>query len=783
MPLPRPIPLNERAAIEFVGRTQIDVRDGAFEAINAEGMRAHIPIGGIACLVREPGAWISHAAVALAGQVGTLITSGGEGGVRLYSTRQPGRGRTSCCGRQRWPVATHSERPGSCVIVPGQKVIGNLMDFTLAAIIRPTLTKEVQRTIMALPGLASIGIGKDGRLTGQLNTAASVCLQSSQPVEPDQWHVVSLSFEDLSNRLTLSLTTVRESASLPAEIDSQTAVLVGLHGLTSDECIIAANRDADGELTSFYDGKIDRPAIFADVVDPYGLIHLLSDFKLLERQRNLAAAWDFSRRMTMRTICNVSPYRLDGVIHNAPARAMTGWLWKGQELDWNKRPELYSAIHFHATDLYDAGWRVDFTFTIPEDLKSGVYAVRLVPDGDEGAAYYCVIAVRPPRDHASGNSVAFLFPTCSYMAYANHRLGMDVPGTEIGLGRAVELDRHHMFLQKNPEIGFSVYGTHDDVSGVFHTSRLRPIVDMQPEVKLFLGGLGSSIWQCNADTHILGWLDNIDQDYDVITDEDVDAEGLRLLERYNVILTGSHPEYYTNNMVSGLQSFTDRGGRLMYLGGNGFYWVVSFNEDMPGIMECRRSEAGIRPWEPGHGQFYHGFTGENAGLRRRNGRPPNHLCGVGMTSQGFDVSEPYVASPEASNPRAEFIFDGIDQPVIGDFGLAGGGAAGLELDRADAEQGALAHALVLASSTRHTDIYLMTLEDLLDPTPDWSGTQCDIVRADLTFFETPGGGAVFSVGSIAWPGAMVWNSYDNEIAKMTENVLKRFDNPVPFEMP
>jgi len=91
--------------------------------------------------------------------------------------------------------------------------------------------------------------------------------------------------------------------------------------------------------------------------------------------------------------------------------------------------------------------------------------------------------------------------------------------------------------------------------------------------------------------------------------------------------------------------------------------------------------------------------------------------------------------------------------------------------------------LVLASSTRHTDIYLMTPEDLLDPTPDWSGTQADIIRADLTFFETIGGGAVFSTGSIAWAGAMAWNRYENEIAKMTENVLRRFDDATPFEFP
>ena len=140
----------------------------------------------------------------------------------------------------------------------------------------------------------------------------------------------------------------------------------------------------------------------------------------------------------------------------------------------------------------------------------------------------------------------------------------------------------------------------------------------------------------------------------MITDEDIHADGLRLLSRYNVILTGTHPEYYTRNMIEAVQAFTDRGGRLMYLGGNGFYWVVSFNEDMPGLMECRRSEAGVRPWEPGHGQFFHGFTGEYGGLWRRNGHPPNHLCGVGMTSQGFDISEPKSSGRTlpSSRPRA-----------------------------------------------------------------------------------------------------------------------------------
>ena len=78
----------------FVERARIDVKDGAFVAIDAEGTRTHIPIGGIGCLMLEPGARISHAAVALAGRAGTLVTWVGEGGVRLYSAGQPGGARS-----------------------------------------------------------------------------------------------------------------------------------------------------------------------------------------------------------------------------------------------------------------------------------------------------------------------------------------------------------------------------------------------------------------------------------------------------------------------------------------------------------------------------------------------------------------------------------------------------------------------------------------------------------------------------------------------------------------
>ncbi|MCQ0041326.1 MAG: type I-E CRISPR-associated endonuclease Cas1e [Bombella sp.] len=87
---PKPIPLKDRASLIFVERAQLDVLDGAFVAVNADGTRTQIPVGGLAGIMLEPGARISHAAVSLAARVGTLVTWVGEAGVRLYSSGQPG---------------------------------------------------------------------------------------------------------------------------------------------------------------------------------------------------------------------------------------------------------------------------------------------------------------------------------------------------------------------------------------------------------------------------------------------------------------------------------------------------------------------------------------------------------------------------------------------------------------------------------------------------------------------------------------------------------------------
>ena len=90
LPPPRPIPISERSSILFLEKGRLDVLDGAFVLVDEQGVRVHIPIGGVVCLMLEPGTRVSHAAVALAARAGTLLIWVGEAGVRLYAAGQPG---------------------------------------------------------------------------------------------------------------------------------------------------------------------------------------------------------------------------------------------------------------------------------------------------------------------------------------------------------------------------------------------------------------------------------------------------------------------------------------------------------------------------------------------------------------------------------------------------------------------------------------------------------------------------------------------------------------------
>jgi N,N-dimethylformamidase len=334
---------------------------------------------------------------------------------------------------------------------------------------------------------------------------------------------------------------------------------------------------------------------------------------------------------------------------------------------------------------------------------------------------------------------------------------------------------------EHPDYSTSTYNRHPDGAGHALSSMRRPILTMRPGFMTFDDPKGSGLRHFPADSHLTDWLEEKGFPFDVVTDEDLDSEGVALLRRYRCVVTGSHPEYHTPGTLDALQEYVSDGGRLAYLGGNGFYWKVARRRDRPHLLEIRRAEGGIRAWAAEPGEYFHQLDGSLGGLWRRNGRPPQMLCGVGFSGQGKFEGSHYRVMPGAADPRAAWIMEGVtpdqhgDGRTFGGFGLSGGGAAGFELDRADTVLGTPPNAVILARSEAHQEHFVTVPEELLTHLTTVTGEKPEeLIRAEIAYFETKNGGAVFSVGSITFCGSLWRNGWDGPVSRLLENVVRRF---------
>jgi N,N-dimethylformamidase len=170
------------------------------------------------------------------------------------------------------------------------------------------------------------------------------------------------------------------------------------------------------------------------------------------------------------------------------------------------------------------------------------------------------------------------------------------------------------------------------------------------------------------------------------------------------------------------------------------------------------------------------LDGALGGMWRRSRRPPQQLVGVGFTAQGAYEATYYRRTEASRDPRHAWIFEGIAEDVIGDYGLSAGGAAGFELDRADRALGTPDNAVVVARSENPPASMTLVYEEQLSPGRTLSGDpEADLVRADMTYFATPEGGEIFSVGSITFCGSLWRNGFEGPVSQLLYNVVKRFD--------
>lgn len=697
-----------------------------------------------------------------------------------------------------YPARRQRIATGSYIFVPPADVLRDLKSFTVELYIWATTPAKGRQALLGTyspvagegfalalddMGAASLVIGGGGEPATWVSTG--------RPVAERTWTRIAASYDAATGHAavvqrpvaqtpagTLSIPHASASRNLDPtaqRVGGGALLMAAWQDLRQDDSLDSENvrnehTESDDYMatTANFNGCIDSPRL-ADRALSVPELH--ADKRVHGREvfgDATLAVWDFARDISGEMIEDLGPNALSGVAMNLPTRAVPGRRWTGDEPCYHNDVTQYSAIHFHDDDLCDAGWDVDFQWRVPRETISGIYAVRLSHDADgsrEASTDEIPFFVTPERGRPTA-PVALLIPTATYLSYANQTLHLR-PGSINGDPPDPPCE-NDAFLLEHPEFGLSQYDYHNDGHGVVFSSALRPILNLK--------GVGMP-WGFVLDTLINAFLIRSGYPFDVITDQDLHEQGQALLDQYRVVMTGSHPEYWSSEMMSGLEGYLEEGGRLMYLGGNGFYWRVGFHPATDGVVEVRRAEDGTRPWIAEPGEYYHQFSGEYGGLWRRLGRAPNRLVGVGFAAQGVD-SAFYRRTEASRDPRAAFIFDGVAGDVVGEFGLIG--AASMEIDRFDLRLGSPAHALVVATSEGHSEAMLRAKEEFDMSRPHLPDPD---VRADMTFFEGPAGGAVFSVGSISWATCLAHDEYDNSVAKITSNVLDRFLDRRPFDVP
>jgi len=652
------------------------------------------------------------------------------------------------------------------------KVIGVGTSFTLQVMVYAT---TVRKGLQGLLGTwsnetkkgVSLVIADDGSagLMFSNKSGTPQLLGTGVPIPERHWTLVSASYDAETHVLVLRQQPKRSTPTANFVLrPAQKEFLIQDEIVSSGEGLFlfaglleAQEKRASGwrvTVDESFNGKLDRPRWSLKDLSERDIFRLNETVVPEALPEHVAGCWDFSREISSTRLIDIGSMCLHGWTVNLPARGVTGFNWDGTVHDWKQAPEQYGAIHFHDDDVYDAGWETDFCYTVPSDLRSGIYAARLRLGVHEDRIVFFVRA----GVGQSKAPIAFLIPTASYMAYGNSLSGQTMRY------EATHDPRYqgeiYKTLKQYPEYGLSLYDCHSDGSGVQYSSRLRPIVDMK---------LGTdNVWQLTADTLITAWLSRRGYIFDVVTDEDLDQHEVEALQNYRVVITGTHPEYYSERMRQGLDGYLADGGRLIYMGGNGLYCRVAYHDELPGVIELRRGQKFGPQWGDEPGQYYHSFTGEYGGLFRHAHNPEYASIGVGTSGIAEISCLHYQRTKDIDKTCAAFIVEGVKGDITNDFGATYGALLCDEFDSCDLNQGTPPHVIIIASAKPQNASYTFSF-----------GSE---ISADMVFFECPNGGAVFSASSLSWGYGLAAKGYDNDVARISGNVLNRFLDPTPFDV-
>jgi hypothetical protein len=208
-----------------------------------------------------------------------------------------------------------------------------------------------------------------------------------------------------------------------------------------------------------------------------------------------------------------------------------------------------------------AGYPVD----VPAGWRSGVYVAELVEGDGRGGA------LGPPAP-----------------PYPDARQGqalLVVKGGGAPILYKLPLFTYHAYNVVAPGVGWSLY------------TLPRPgdlQRDVPPSVSLRRpgGGTGGMPWDIfnfdpfdptprqtfvHWDAPFVAWLERAGYRVDYCTDLDLHRDP-RLLERYALLISAGHDEYWSDAMRAHVEAFTRTGGNLAFFGGNTCWWRIMFDD-------------------------------------------------------------------------------------------------------------------------------------------------------------------------------------------------------------
>jgi N,N-dimethylformamidase len=222
---------------------------------------------------------------------------------------------------------------------------------------------------------------------------------------------------------------------------------------------------------------------------------------------------------------------------------MKGAAWSDGERDWKRAPHMYAAIHFHDDDLHDCGWADDFSFTVPKDMKSGVYGMQLRCGPHRDVIPFFV----RPQIGKPQAKVCYIASTFTYQVYTNFSRGMfndAVPPARQPSGRP------------RPTIPTSTR-----ITGLLDlqlpSRRLGRGLLLAPAALADLaarlsspsrpGGLGPA--PSAGRHHLTGWFDRLASPTTSSPTTTCMRRAWTSLASYKVVVTGTHPEYHTKETL------------------------------------------------------------------------------------------------------------------------------------------------------------------------------------------------------------------------------------------